>query len=100
MDLYGHVGQPAALVLPTPSRDVRLTMKLHLKTIGGKNWTFDVEPTDTIEHVKCQIFAADNVPVSHLVLTLQGRLLDNEHTLAHYDIQDGYCLLVNLRLRG
>uniref|UniRef100_A0A2K5ES28 Ubiquitin-ribosomal protein eL40 fusion protein n=1 Tax=Aotus nancymaae TaxID=37293 RepID=A0A2K5ES28_AOTNA len=61
-------------------------MQIFVKTLTGKTITLEVESSDTIENVKCLIFA--------------GKQMEGGRTLSDYNIQKEFTLHLVLCLRG
>lgn len=53
---------------------------------GRSTYAIDVEKTDTILHIKKLIFDKEQIPARFLLLTAGTRCLDDDKTLADYDI--------------
>ena len=87
-------------------------MQIFVKTLTGKTITLDVEPSDLIENVKAKIEYKEGIPpdqqrlICWVWVMKEGKLkkeakqLENDRTLADYDIQKETTLHLVLRLRG
>jgi hypothetical protein len=66
----------------------------------GRTYTFEVEPSDTIENVAEKVRDEDGIPISQQRYIWSGKELEPDRSLAYYNVQRESTLHLILRLRS
>ena len=75
--------------------------EIYIKTLAGKTIPlFNMELLDSISDIKCRIQIKEGIPHNLQRLIFAGRQLEDNRTLANYNIQKYSTLHLVMRLRG
>jgi len=75
-------------------------MEVFVKDDKNRTTTYTVLPTDTVRQLKEQIQARQGPSANEQRLTYGPQELEDQHTLAHYDVKPMSTIYMLLRLRG
>ncbi|KAF8105983.1 hypothetical protein N665_0149s0013 [Sinapis alba] len=75
-------------------------MQIVVKNMQNRNISLTVDGSDTIENLKNKIEESEGVPAQMQRLIFSGKQLEDGHTIADYNIQNGSFIHLVLRLLG
>lgn len=75
-------------------------MLIKVKTLTGKEVSFDIEPDNNIKDIKEKVSKLEGIPVEQQRLIFAGKQLKDDSMLSHYKIEPGSVLHMILSLRG
>ena len=73
-------------------------MQIIVETADGKKMQFQVEAADTIMRVKAKIQVKQGIPLDQQNLNFEGQRLEDNRTLADYNVEDGSTLILKIGL--
>ncbi|AYV81703.1 MAG: ubiquitin family protein, partial [Harvfovirus sp.] len=76
------------------------SMQIFCKMLTGKTMSIHVPSTATIFEVKRMIRRTEHIAVAEQTLIFAGRLLENDRTIGHYNIQKESTIHLIMDLRG
>lgn len=76
------------------------TKQIFIKTLQGKTLTLDVSDNDSIASIKNKIFEKEGIPIEQQRLVFNGKQLEDNQTIADYNIEENSNIHLVLRLRG
>ena len=82
---------------------VYVKMKIYIKTLSGKIYTFECEPSDTIHSVKVKFQEIEGLAPDQQELALPHQImnkLDDGLTLSECNIREESTLIFSIRFRG
>ena len=78
----------------------RETMQIYVRNLTGKTLICDAEPSDTIRLIKIFIEFQEGIPSNQMKLVFSKMKLEDNRTLADYNIQQKSTIYLIIKLRG
>ena len=75
------------------------TDTIYVRTLAGGKIELNVEPSDTIESVKAKIYEKEVIPIDQQRLIYNARELEDDRTLADYNIKKESSIILLLKPR-
>lgn len=92
IELHGHAW---SLKRRSPNK-----LQIFVKTVSGKTITLDVEPSESCATLRSRIQAKTLIPPCQQCLIFEGKQLEDDRTLNHYNIRKESTLHLVSRLRS
>ncbi|RYH05271.1 hypothetical protein EON65_45175 [archaeon] len=86
--------------IPDGSNLLLTAQTVFVKTLAGRVLDIAFDPSFSVKGLKMVVQRTDGIPPGQQKLIYCGRQLEDEHTLAHYNIQVESVIFLVLRLRG
>lgn len=75
-------------------------MKIFVKTQTGKTIELESQPSETVAELKCGVLEKEGIPIDVQRIFLAGKQLEDERTLADYNVLPLSTMTLVLRLKG
>ncbi|KAE8769568.1 polyubiquitin-like [Hordeum vulgare] len=95
-----NIRNDATLLLVLHSRCPRGRMNIYVKTLQEEFYNLEVRSADTIYNVKEKIWAIEGIPPDLQCLIFNNKLMEDDRTLAYYNVQMYEILYFAFNLRG
>ena len=84
------------------SIDVTVCVRVQIivKDSAGQTDKLDVDLTQTIQHLKDKIFTQAGIPQEQQRFIFDGKEMENQHTLSHYDVNEQSVIQLFLMSQG
>ena len=95
-----RLSQQVDLKLHSPSVGSDTGFDINIQDMGKKSYMIHVKPSDTILDIKAKIQDKKDVPPEQQRLIFAGKQLEDDRTLADYNVQKNSTIHMMIMLRG
>ena len=79
---------------------IKTIKEIEIQNLNGQSFHIEINPNDTLKTIKEKIKERDNIPLDHQILCIGNKIIEDNKTLADYNIIKEIKLNLMLRLRG
>ncbi len=80
--------------------EIKTIKEIEIQKVDGQSFHIKINPNDTLNTIKEKIKERENIPLDHQILCIGGKIIEDNRTLAEYNIEKERKINLMLRLRG